>query len=90
MAKERFGLPGECRRCSAVTEAAGWLLAARYLQTQGVANLVVDSASIEVKPSQRRAKTDRMDVGKLLTMLMRLPPGREKGSWSIVMFPAGR
>jgi transposase len=57
------------------------------LQTQGVSNLVVDSASIEVNRRKRRAKTDRMDVGKLLTMLMRYYQG-EKRVWSIAHVPS--
>lgn len=59
----------------------------RYLQTQGVTNLVVDSASIEVNRRKRRAKTDRMDVGKLLTMLMRYYQGEQK-VWSTVHVPS--
>ena len=59
----------------------------RYLMAQGVNNLVVDSASIEVNRRKRRVKTDRMDVGKLLTMLMRYQQG-EKKVWSIVHVPS--
>jgi transposase len=44
---------------------------------------VVDSASIEVNRRKRRAKTDRIDVGKLLTMLMRATQGERK-VWSVV------
>src|SRR4029450_12322990 len=43
----------------------------RYLTSLGVENLVVDSSSIEVNRRARRAKTDRMDVEKLLAMLLR-------------------
>ena len=43
----------------------------RYLEAQGARNLVVDSASIEVSRRFRRVKTDRMDLGKLLGMLMK-------------------
>ena len=48
---------------------------------------MVDSASIEVNRRKRRAKTDRMDVGKLLTMLMRYHQG-EKKVWSVVHVPS--
>jgi transposase len=47
----------------------------------------VDSASIEVNRRKRRAKTDRLDVGKLLTMLMRYHQGEQK-VWSIVHVPS--
>ena len=87
MAKERFSLPESApvRSCYEAGRDGFWLH--RYLQTQGVANLVVDSASIEVNRRKRRAKTDRMDVGKLLTMLMRYHQG-EKKVWSIVHVPS--
>jgi transposase len=48
---------------------------------------VVDSASIEVNRRYRRAKTDRLDVHKLLTMLLRHAAG-EKKVWSVVRVPS--
>jgi len=83
MAKERFGLPESAPVLSCYEAGRDGFWLHRYLQTQEVANLVVDSASIEVNRRKRRAKTDRMDVGKLLTMLMRYHQG-EKKVWSIV------
>jgi transposase len=50
-------------------------------------NSVVDSASIEVNRRYRRAKTDRLDVHKLLTMLLRHTAG-EKKVWSVVRVPS--
>jgi transposase len=52
-----------------------------------VENFVVDSSSIEVNRRHRRAKTDRLDVHKLLTMLLRHVAG-EKRVWSIVRVPS--
>jgi transposase len=46
-------------------------------------NLVVDSASIDVNRRHRRGKTDRLDVHKLLTMLLRRMAGEQK-VWSVV------
>jgi transposase len=46
----------------------GWWLH-RWLTRQGIDNLVIDAASIEVNRRARRAKTDRLDV----TMLRRHP-----------------
>jgi transposase len=51
-----------------------------------VDNLVVDSASIEVNRRAKQAKTDHLDLGKLLTMLMRYHAG-EKKVWSVVHVP---
>jgi hypothetical protein len=50
-------------------------------------NLVVDSSSIEVSRRARRAKTDRMDVEKLLAMLLRYTVG-EGTVWRIVAVPS--
>ena len=58
----------------------------RYLVERGVANLVVDSSSIEVNRRKRRAKSDGLDAGKLLTMLIRYKNGETK-AWSVVRVP---
>ncbi|WP_245254310.1 hypothetical protein [Paraburkholderia sp. LEh10] len=52
----------------------------RWLTEQGIANLVMDSASIEVNRRTRRAKTDRLDSDKLLSMLMRYHTGERRVS----------
>jgi transposase len=54
-----------------------------YLVHLGVKNLVVDSSSTEVNRRARRAKTDKMDVGKLLLMVIRYDNG-ERRVWSVV------
>ena len=58
----------------------------RALQTRGVENRVVDSASIEVNRRARRRKTDRIDAVKLVRMLMRAHAG-ERQVWSEVRVP---
>ncbi|WP_232446597.1 transposase [Burkholderia ubonensis] len=50
----------------------------RWLTELGIVNLVVDSASIEVNRRARRAKTDRLDSDKLLSMLMRYYGGERR------------
>ena len=59
----------------------------RALVAQGIANRVVDSASIDVKRRARRAKTDRLDALKLVMMLMRVCCG-EPDVWSEVRVPS--
>jgi transposase len=59
----------------------------RYLLSAGIKNLVVDSSSIEVNRRKRRVKTDRLDAGKLLGMLMRYDGG-ERLLWSVVNVPS--
>ena len=87
LAKRRFGLPETTmvKSCYEAGRDGFWLH--RYLVSQGVENLVVDSASIEVNRRARRAKTDRLDVGKLGTMLIRYHHG-EKTVWSVVHVPS--
>lgn len=58
----------------------------RYVSSLGIHNLVVDSSSIEVNRRYRRAKTDRIDAGKLLTMLIRYMNGESK-LWSVLHVP---
>ncbi len=58
----------------------------RWLAQQGIANLVVDSASIEVNRRSRRAKTDRLDSDKLLSMLMRYYAGEHR-VWAVARIP---
>jgi transposase len=87
LARERFGLgeDAEVESCYEAGRDGFWLH--RFLEVQGVKNLVVDSASIEVSRRFRRVKTDRMDLGKLLGMLMRYHLG-EKKVWSVVRVPS--
>jgi transposase len=85
-AKKRFGLPEAAgvMSCYEAGRDGFWLHC--YLVSKGVENLVVDSASIEVSRRAKRVKTDRLDVGKLLTMLMRYDYG-EKKVWRVVHVP---
>ena len=62
----------------------GWWLH-RWLREQGIDNIVVDSASIEVNRRARRAKTDRLDGDKLLAMLLRHHAGERV--WSVLHEP---
>jgi len=86
-AKKRFGLNEDSRvmSCYEAGREGFWLH--RYLLSVGIGNLVVDSSSIEVNRRKRRAKTDRIDAGKLLGMLMRYHGG-EKKAWSVVRVPS--
>ena len=85
-AKVRCGLVGEVvvRSCYEAGRDGFWLH--RWLLEEGIDNSVVDSASIEVNRRARRAKTDRLDGGKLLTMLLRYLGG-ERRVWSVVRVP---
>jgi transposase len=87
MAKRRFGLAADApvKSCYEAGRDGFWLH--RYLLEQKVENLVVDSSSIEVDRRAKRAKTDRIDVEKLLNMLIRYHSGEEK-VWRVVHVPS--
>jgi len=59
----------------------------RWLVEQGVENLVLDPASIEVNRRARRAKTDRLDLEHLMRILMR-HDGGEPRVCSVVRVPS--
>lgn len=85
-AKRRFGMEDSAgvRSCYEAGREGFWLH--RGLEGMGIVNQVVDASSIEVNRRQRRAKTDRMDVEKLVRQLIRYGRG-EHGVWSVVRVP---
>jgi transposase len=85
--KERFDLSANTPVMSCYEAGRDGFWLHRFLIAQGVNNQVVDSASIEVNRRKRRVKTDRIDVGKLLTMLVRAAQGEHK-VWSVVNPPS--
>jgi transposase len=58
----------------------------RQLEAHGVRNYVIDPASLQVDRRARRAKTDRIDVERLLRSLMAYLRGEPK-VWSVVRVP---
>ena len=85
-AKAHFGLAASApvRSCYEAGRDGFWLH--RYLESVAITNCVVDSSRIEVNRRRRRAKTDRLDAGKLVTMLLRAAGGEPK-VWSVVKVP---
>jgi transposase len=82
----RFRLPARAQVVSCYEAGRDGFWIHRALLGMGVANRVVDSASIEVNRRARRAKTDRLDALKLVRMLVRVCGG-ERGVWSEVRVP---
>jgi transposase len=85
--KKRFGLAEDApvRSCYEAGRDGFWLH--RYLTSEGIDNVIVDSASIEVNRRRRRAKSDRLDAVKLVSMLLRYHGGERK-VWSVVRVPS--
>src|SRR5262245_42320910 len=86
-AKRRLRLPDTAPvvSCYEAGREGFWLH--RFLQGHGITNQVVDSSAIEVNRRRRRAMSDGLDVGKLLSMLMRYHHGERQG-WQVVKVPS--
>lgn len=84
--RARFRLPGTAgvQSCYEAGRDGFWIH--RALTARGIVNRVVDSASIEVNRRARRAKTDRLDALKLVSMLVRVCYG-ERRVWREVRVP---
>ena len=76
-AKQKLGLGSKAAvlSCYEAGREGFWLH--RYLVSVGVRNRIVDSASIEVNRRKRRAKSDRLDAIKLVSMLIRSVSGEK-------------
>ena len=85
-AKLRFDLPADTPVVSCYEAGRDGFWIHRFLAHEGIQNIVVDSASIEVSRRKRRAKSDRLDAVKLVSMLIRWHNG-EKKVWSVVHVP---
>jgi len=85
-AKQRFGLAKETSVASCYEAGRDGFWLHRYLINEGIDNIIVDSASLEVNRRRRKVKTDRVDAHKLLTMLVRYHNGEPK-VWHIVQVP---
>jgi transposase len=86
-AKIRFGLPADARVVSCYEAGRDGFWLHRCLISQQIDNIVVDAASIEVNRRARRAKSDGLDVAKLLSMLIRYHDGERK-LWGVVNVPS--
>lgn len=85
-AKRRFGLAEGVPVVSCYEAGRDGFWLHRALAGAGVNNHVVDSSSIQVDRRARRAKTDGLDVGRLLLQLIR-HQGGERGVWRVVNVP---
>lgn len=87
LALQKFRLPPETQVISCYEAGRDGFWLHRFLEAIGVTNYVVDSSSLEVKRRARRMKTDRMDMGGLLRLLIRFVDG-EREVWSVVNVPS--
>ena len=87
LARKRFKLPEKYRLLSCYEAGRDGFWLHRYLAMQGITNLIVDSASIEVNRRKRRAKADKLDADTLARMLIRYDYGEHR-IWSVVRVPS--
>ena len=87
LAKKRFHMPEGTQVMSCYEAGRDGFWIHRYLESEGVKSLVVDSASIEVNRRKRRVKADKLDVHSLVRMLIRYSYGEQK-IWSVVHAPS--
>jgi transposase len=85
-AKARFGLPASAPVVSCYEIGYDGFWVHRALVTMGVDNYVIEAASIEVNRRARRAKSDGLDVGRLLRLLLRYTAGERK-AFAVVRVP---
>jgi transposase len=86
-AKAKLKLPPETPVCSCYEAGRDGFGIHRFLASEGIVNVVVDPASIEVNRRHRRCKTDRLDAAKLVTMLRRYHGG-ERTLWQVLRVPS--
>lgn len=85
-AKRRFGLAADAPVVSCFEAGRDGFWLHRHLEKIGVRNVVIDPASVAVNRRARRAKTDRLDVRKLLKHLVRFQDDEKE--WSVVRVPS--
>ena len=85
-AKSRFKLAADTPVISCYEAGRDGFWIHRALVAQSVTNHVVDSSSIEVNRRARRTKSDRLDLGGLLTLLARYVAGDQR-CWRVVRVP---
>jgi len=86
VARRKFGLSDEAPVvcCYEAGRDGHWIH--RWLSAEGFEVLEIDSSSIETSRRRRRVKTDRVDVEKLLDLLLRHASGFRR-AFSVVQVP---
>lgn len=88
-AAQRFGLPADAPVVSCYEAGRDGFWLHRWLTTLGVDNTIIDPSSIQVERRARRAKSDRLDGGRMLGLLLRACGGDRQG-WRPVRVPSVR
>lgn len=86
VAKQKLGLPAETPVQSVYEAGRDGFWIHRALEERGCENVVIDPSSLEIDRRARRAKTDRLDLEKLLASLIRHHRGEKV--WRLVRVPS--
>lgn len=86
-AKKKFDLVEAPRTLSCLEAGRDGFWPHRFLVQHGIESLVVDPSSMKVSRHYRRAKTDRIDVHRLLADLVRFDQG-DDDVWRVVHVPS--
>jgi len=86
-AKRRLDLPETAPVVSCYDAGREGFWLHRFLEAHGITTHVVDSSAIAVSRRQRRAKSDGLDVRKVLNRLIRYEQGERQG-WQVVHGPS--
>ncbi len=77
-AKEKLGLTEDAKVLSCYEAGRDGFWIHRFLTSEGIENIVIDSSSIKVDRKNRRAKTDRLDASQMLKQLILHVRGDDK------------
>jgi transposase len=88
LAKAKLGLPPDVRVVCGYEAGRDGFWIDRMLRKHGFKNYVMDPASIEVPRRARMRKTDRLDVQKLLQLLLRAALWGQRKAFSAVHVPS--
>ena len=86
-AKQRLGLPMDADAVVVMEAGRDGFSPCRWLEELGIASIVIDAASVEMPRHKRRAKTDRLDVEKLLAKLIQYKSG-DDSVWRVCHVPS--
>jgi transposase len=87
LAKKKYGLREDSKVQSCYEAGLDGFWIHRYLEWQGIENVVVDPASVEVNRRAKQRKTDRLDARKLVRQLMRYARGDQE-VWEVLHIPS--
>lgn len=88
-AKTKLGLPEDARVVSCLEAGRDGFWPHRFMAQQMVEDLVIDASSMLVNRKGRRPKNDKIDVGRMLTELVRHDRGDED-VWRVVHVPSAQ